>query len=218
MVIEEDGIRYQIIQNKAIVIGFSKHHFGTCLSIPSIVDKNYTVTTIGGYAFKKDANLKSIQLPETITKIGEYAFCGCTELTAVYMKKSPQKSHYCKVERHAFAFCNNLQLIDMPVILFFAQQSCVYCKQLRHITGAIMYIGQSAFYDCKKIDRLFFADGAELFEDAINGAVIDYAIFLGNAEISDNTLKCFQNLNTNLQCSKTSNVVDLSYWGTKIKY
>lgn len=182
-----------------------------------MVDNKYTVIAVGKNAFERIARIKSVYLPDTLTKIGQNAFYSCVELTAVYMKKPLQKNHRCEIARYAFAFCRKLQLIDIPAILFIERQACLQCKQLQHITGAIINLGKAPFYECNKIDRLFFADNAELLESAMDGAVVGYAVFLGNAEFSDDTLKAFRDLDTTIQCSKTSNVVGLSYYGIKVK-
>ena len=217
MIVTEDGIRYQIIHGKATAIGLEKAHFGSCLNIPSTVGDNYTVTAIGENAFERTARLKSVYLPETLTKIGRNAFYSCIELTAIYMKKSPQKNHRCEVDKYAFAFCSELQLIDIPAILFIEQQACIHCRRLQHITGAIISLGKASFCECKKIDMLFFADNAELVENVMEGATIDNVIFLGDAIVGDATLKAFQDSNTTIQCTKGSNIVGLGYYGVKIK-
>jgi len=45
------------------------------------VEVSYPVTSVGAEAFGGFANLESIDLPETITNIGDYAFYQCSNLT-----------------------------------------------------------------------------------------------------------------------------------------
>ena len=48
-----------------------------------IEGKVYTVTSIGGWAFKGCSGLTSIKIPESVTSIGESAFKGCSHLDIV---------------------------------------------------------------------------------------------------------------------------------------
>ena len=43
----------------------------------SVDDKEYTVTTIGEWAFSDCSSLTSVTIPESVIIIGEYAFCNC---------------------------------------------------------------------------------------------------------------------------------------------
>lgn len=54
------------------------YHTVRKMSIPS------SVTKIGDYAFYNCTNLTSIELPSGVTEIGDYAFEGCTGLTSIY--------------------------------------------------------------------------------------------------------------------------------------
>ena len=67
-----------------------------------------TVTTIGDYAFCGYTSLKSIDIPNSITSIGDYAFQQ-TGLTRVTMPNSVTK-----IGSLAFAFCSSLTGLDIP--------------------------------------------------------------------------------------------------------
>ena len=50
--------------------------------------KDYTVTSIGGYAFYGCSSLASVVIPSSVTGIGEYAFCLCSNLASVVIPSS----------------------------------------------------------------------------------------------------------------------------------
>ena len=52
----------------------------------SIDDDIYLVTEIDKSAFSASTNLKNITIPENVTKIGDYAFASCTQLTNIICK------------------------------------------------------------------------------------------------------------------------------------
>ena len=55
----------------------------TKLEIPSILN-GYTVTKIGDWAFSGCTSLTSITMPDSVTSISKYAFDGCENITDVY--------------------------------------------------------------------------------------------------------------------------------------
>ena len=64
-----------------------------------------SVTKIGEWAFCGCSSLTSITIPESVTEIGEYAFSGCSSLTEVRIPKD------CHVDEFAFEDCPNVQII-----------------------------------------------------------------------------------------------------------
>ena len=76
-----DGIYYNIISSKPyeVEVTSSSNKYTGTVSIPSSVSHKgttYAVTRIGDYAFEECANLTSITLPESVTSIGYRAFSG----------------------------------------------------------------------------------------------------------------------------------------------
>lgn len=66
-----------------------------------------TVTTIGQSAFYQSTNLTSITIPNSVTSIGQGAFNGCTGLTSLDI---PDSVTYIATE--AFRNCSNLYTVD----------------------------------------------------------------------------------------------------------
>ena len=78
--------------------------------IPATVQNNsttYTVTEIAENGFQNKSNVKGITIPETITKIGTYAFQG-TGLTSVAIPNSVTE-----IGAYAFQNCNNLAEVNV---------------------------------------------------------------------------------------------------------
>ena len=53
-----------------------------------------SVTEIGDWAFCGCASLESITIPDSVTKIGDGAFCGCKSLKSVIIPDSVTKIGY----------------------------------------------------------------------------------------------------------------------------
>ena len=98
---EVDGIYYNHLDYsaKTVVVTYGglaydyyTHEYSGSVKIPSSVTNSvgttYSVTKIGDYAFRGCTGLTSITIPNTITSIGNYAFYGCTGLTSVTIPNS----------------------------------------------------------------------------------------------------------------------------------
>ena len=94
----EDGIYYNVNEDGVTVTVSYKAYwtegiisYSGDVVIPSTVTHNgvtYTVTAVGESAFESsDRTLTSVTLPETITSIGEYAFC-TTQMSSIELPQS----------------------------------------------------------------------------------------------------------------------------------
>ena len=81
----------------------------TDVSIPDTIG-GYPVTVIVRDAFR-DAAITSIQIPNSVTGIGPYAFYGCTKLTSV---KFDEPAKLKKINHNAFNGCSSLSTIKIP--------------------------------------------------------------------------------------------------------
>ncbi|MBO5223249.1 MAG: leucine-rich repeat protein, partial [Clostridia bacterium] len=89
----------------------------TC-SITGIKDKTVTsieipdsVTSIGNYAFENCDNLTIIEIPDSVTSIGNSAFENCSSLTSVVIGDSVTS-----IGRSAFENCSSLTSITIPFV------------------------------------------------------------------------------------------------------
>lgn len=73
-----------------------------------------TVTRIGDYAFSNCSNLESVTMPNDLEEIGFRAFNGCESLTGITFVNSLQS-----IESYAFYGCTSLTTLTMPASLNF---------------------------------------------------------------------------------------------------
>ncbi|MFI3240780.1 MAG: leucine-rich repeat domain-containing protein, partial [Bacteroidales bacterium] len=83
-----DGLKYETDTENltASLTGYEGDKPTDELIIPSSItvgDVEYTVTSVGAYAFFNCSSLTSIVLPESLTEIGNYAFRFCSQLTDI---------------------------------------------------------------------------------------------------------------------------------------
>lgn len=115
------------------------------IAIPSTVD-GYTVTRVKNDAFYYNSKLLTITIPDTVTKIGNYAFGGCESLTSVAWNPA----NITEVGNNAFSGCEKLSSIELPTNASYVtiKSSCFSgCAKLTAITipGNVASIENSAF-------------------------------------------------------------------------
>ncbi|WP_028903057.1 leucine-rich repeat protein [Prevotella sp. P6B4] len=108
----------------------------------------YTVTSIGD-AFQDYTWLKGVEIPNTVTAIGNMAFKGCTGLTKIVIPSSVKV-----IGKWAFEFCTMLKSVDIPnsviEIQDFAFEGCTTLKSVR-LAPSVMTLGRGAFRYCNKL-------------------------------------------------------------------
>ena len=128
----------------------------TSVTIPN------SVTSIGEEAFCGCTGLTSITIPSNITSIGDYAFCGCTGLTSITIPTS-----VASIGDYAFSNCTGLTSIDIPNnITSIGGGAFSGCTGLTSITipNSVTSIGGSAFYGCTGLTSI-------TLPDSIGGAI-----------------------------------------------
>ena len=135
--------------------GYSLYLNGTILKEIEIPD---SVTSIGSFAFYYCSSLTSVTIPDSVTSIGSYAFCGCSSLTSVTIPDSVTSIGY-----NAFYNCTALTSVTIP--------------------DSMKSIGSSAFFSCSKLKDVYYA-GTEEEWNAIS--IADYNTPLKNATIHFN--------------------------------
>lgn len=88
-------------------------------------------------------------IPEGVTKIGDYAFCGCKDITSVKIPNSVTT-----IGNNAFSDCENITTIEMPnSVTTIGNEAFSGCENITtiEIPNSVTTIGINAFLGCKKL-------------------------------------------------------------------
>ena len=120
-------------------------------------DMEYSVTSIGMFAFSECSGLTSVTIPESVTSIGDYAFYWCSDLTSVEISNSVSS-----IGNNAFYQCSNLTSVSIGNSVSSIGVAAFYqCSNLTSMTipGSVSSIGNSAFEKCSGLKSFKVADG-----------------------------------------------------------
>jgi len=124
------------------------------LIIPDEID-GYPVTAIGSNAFKNNAYIRSVVIPDGVTSIGSSAFYQCTNLQTVVMPDSVTE-----IQGSAFSFCTKLSEVDLPSKLVTIGQAFADCDKIESITipKSLEKVNSSygVFYECDGLKEVIF--------------------------------------------------------------
>ena len=99
---------------------------------------------------------EKIEIPNNIERIGEKAFYGCYRLKSVKIPES-----VVEIQKEAFAYCK-FPAIRLPKKLDKIEYGVFTgCHELETITipNGVTFIGEIAFYDCKKLKNIILPNG-----------------------------------------------------------
>ena len=115
-------------------------------------------------AFSGCQNIIGINIPPSVTKIGERAFYGCKNLTDVIMPNSVTTT----TDYGIFGYCTNLINVQLSENITSIPISAFYgCSSLTKIVipDSVKSIGSNAFSDCKKLTDVSIGNGVETIDD-----------------------------------------------------
>ncbi len=142
---------------------YSNEYSGSVV-IPSSVTyngKTYTVTRIGGYAFNGCTSLTSIEIPNSVTSIRVFAFYDCSSLTSVTIPNSVTS-----IEMYAFYGCTGLPVIDniryADTYLVEAVDKTLSTYTIKEGTK---WIGSSAFSGCSGLTSVTIPNSVTSIEN-----------------------------------------------------
>ena len=129
--------------------------FHNCSGLTSIEIPN-SVTSIGNYAFDDCTGLKSVRMGNGITSIGERAFYNCSGLTSIEIPNSVTS-----IGDYAFYDCSGLVSVVIPnsvtSIEYYAFSGCSGLTDLT-IGNGVASIGGYAFEGCSNIAEVHITD------------------------------------------------------------
>ena len=149
----------------------------TSVTIPQNVTyngTNYSVTSIGEYAFYYCSSLTSITIPNSVTSIGDRAFWNCDNLTSITIPNSVTR-----IGKAAFHWCTSLTSITIPnSVTSIGYNAFSYCSSLTSITipNSVTSIGENAFSSCDNIKTMVVRSGNTVYDSRNNcNAIIETA-------------------------------------------
>ncbi len=142
--------------------------------ITGIEEKTFSIYNVNARDVKIE-NITSVEIPDGVTKIEQYTFCGCTNLSSITMTSSIQS-----IEKGAFNGCTSLTDVEIPESVVsiggWAFTDCIslknitipngvgsidewtfaQCTGLTNITipNSVISIGDWAFYECTSLESV----------------------------------------------------------------
>lgn len=92
--------------NRATITGYSGN--ATALYIPDEID-GHEVVAIGDSAFENRTDLRTVMIPDSVTRINGNAFYGCSNLANVTLSKNLEE-----LGTSAFGNCTSIAIIEIP--------------------------------------------------------------------------------------------------------
>ena len=112
------------------------------------------------WSFMNNKNIKTVQLPDTITSLGANAFSGCSNLTGIEIPESVTV-----IPGNAFKDCAAITQIDLTGITEIGATAFRGTGLTSvNIPATVTTIGTGAFMDCKSLTEITFEEGINLTE------------------------------------------------------
>ncbi|MGM9595314.1 MAG: leucine-rich repeat protein, partial [Oscillospiraceae bacterium] len=121
------------------------------ISVPETLD-GYTVIAIGNDVFKGRAELRSVVIPSTITKINGGAFYGCSNLSNLVLQDGLKT-----IKGQAFAKCVSLTTLELPDTVTVVEGGAFgKCSNLSNVklSKNLEQLDAHAFFDCDRITSI----------------------------------------------------------------
>ena len=164
-VYSDDNFEYHIIENEATITAYKGTD--TEIEIPSTVNE-VTITSIGNSVFYNSSvrtEITSVNLPNTVTSLGNDCFNGCTALTSVtgldnVISLGSQCFYGCSslasiLSNYCFYSCSNLTSINIPNITSLSNYCFQSCSNLTSIElPLVTSLGESCFYSCSSLTSI----------------------------------------------------------------
>ena len=134
----------------------------------SYADKEYIVTSIGDNAFEHSKEILAVHIPESIKKIGAFAFASCEKLDKVFITSL---TSWCGITFGDLPFYyphdlivngNVITKLEIPEgFTYVSDHSFCYLSSLEsvHIPSSILSIGMNAFVGCESLKNVELTDG-----------------------------------------------------------
>ena len=143
------------------------------LTIPATVTNEsteYSVTSIGSWAFSNCYSLTTVNIPDGVTSIGSSAFRSCSSLTAVTIPASVTN-----IGSWAFSLCSQLTAVTIPEgVATIGNYAFGLCSSLTavNIPASAINIGDWVFDNCSALTAINVA-GSNTAYYSVNGILFN---------------------------------------------
>ena len=184
---------------------------------PGLKPSHTIVNRINARAFMNAKNLQSIELPDTIGVIEEYAFNECSNVKEV-RSYGRRLDHLLVIEKGAFLYCSQLEQVQLNrPLIFIANDVFKGCRYLQTFTGKISIVHRGAFEGCN-LESLSFADRATIKANSIEKSGVKKLIFYGESStIMTKVWNWMKRAKLQICCLPNSNLVNLAYEGVNVE-
>lgn len=143
-----------------------------CIVIPERSSDGDVVTTIAQNAFYGNTKITTIQIPSTVTSIGERAFGGCTSL--VYISVNNKNNSFCDMDGVLYSKSGDT-LIHYP-----AKKG----NETLSISKTVVKICDMAFYNCDSLRKISFSGSMSQWSKIIIGEM-NYGLYSASVVCAD---------------------------------
>lgn len=180
----------------ASVMEIGENAFFDCINLEEVkFETNGALSTIGAAAFRNCVSLKSIRIPNGVTKLNAYTFYNCKSLTKVQLPEGLTHIGYYFYESYGtetlgndggfvFAHCENLREINIPESTQWIQNySFLNCKSLTEVAlnAEDKKIGEGAFANCSALKKVTLSSNVKTLPSKlfINCTALDTVTLYG---------------------------------------
>jgi len=139
-------------------------------SVQDLEGYTYAVTGISNYAFNYCSKVTSVNISNSVKRIGYSAFAGCTNLTDINLPDG-----LTKIEDQTFSGCTSLASITIPnTVTSIGWMSFAYCRSLtklvipKSVTAIDGHSNIGAFAGCSGLESIIVEEGNPVFDSRDN--------------------------------------------------
>lgn len=222
-----DGINYSIVTKAKVaqVIPLVNERYSGDIVIPAVIQVDgveYSVTSIGDYAFRYCGQLTSVSIPFSVTSIGEEAFTGS------FMNKAEFASIECLCKMQFDGYYSNplsmahdlyisgeeMKNVTIPTsVTDINNYAFAGCSELESVTisSSVTSIGECAFSGCTKLINIVIPNGVTLIKRETFSKCTNLSSVTLPASVKSIESYAFLNCSNLTEFSVPSAVVSIGY-------